>query len=484
MAFWGIAGISLALASIASGSDPIEGIWLGQVQAPQGTGADIGFRFYAAKNGRLTFRMNFPEMFTYDQSFGIPVETIGHGRYVITEDLDIELDLVGSRLSGTFGKGRLPMTLVRGEAFPPKPHAPAWPDPPSLLWQYEMGAGTWAAPVVADGVVYIGTSAGVFHAVCAGNGGALWKWRADCPIDSRAVVGDEMVYFLDTRTELIALGRKRGELVWKTQLYDEALAGAKQPENPTFNHRAATPLLLDGVLYCGSGDGGVYAIDATTGAKLWRHEAGAAVYSGIGQSGRNTLLFGTMDGSIVLLDRVAKRETLRVKTGGGVVTTPIVSGGRIIAGSRDYMLYGLNFPDGSVAWRFSYWFSWVESTPSVEDGLMYIGASDFARITALDPSNGRAKWSTPVGGMNWGTPLVTKTGVFTGTVSQNMERTVITHVGGLTALDRATGRPKWRLVATPAPEGAFGGYAGSLAIAGDKIIAAGFDGRLIALPAN
>ena len=34
------------------------------------------------------------------------------------------------------------------------------------------------------------------------------------------------------------------------------------------------------------------------------------------------------------------------------------------------------------------------------------------------------------------------------------------------------------------PENSFGGYAGSLALAGDRVIAAGFDGKLIALLAK
>ena len=38
--------------------------------------------------------------------------------------------------------------------------------------------------------------------------------------------------------------------------------------------------------------------------------------------------------------------------------------------------------------------------------------------------------------------------------------------------------------AAPAPAEGFGGYAGSLALAGGKVIAAGFDGNLIALPAK
>jgi hypothetical protein len=39
-------------------------------------------------------------------------------------------------------------------------------------------------------------------------------------------------------------------------------------------------------------------------------------------------------------------------------------------------------------------------------------------------------------------------------------------------------------VAPAAEAGGFGGYAGSLALAGDRVIAAGFDGNLVAYPAR
>ena len=156
----------------------------------------------------------------------------------------------------------------------------------------------------------------------------------------------------------------------------------------------------------------------------------------------------------------------------------------MIVGSRDYLLYGFNLPDGALAWKFSYWFSWIESTPVLRDGLLYAGASDFSRVAALDPATGRARWSTPVHGMNWGSPLVTADRVFTGTAAQNIPGTAIAHTGGIMALDRATGAVLWQLRAAPAPADGFGGYAGSLALAGDKVIAAGFDGNLIALPAH
>lgn len=465
--------------------DPIEGTWTGTITPPQGGAAEFGLEFFRTKRGTLVFKLNFPDMFTYAAPFMIPVENSGNGDYAITPAFDMKLHLDGDRLTGTFGVARLPLNLRRGGAFAPKPPAPQHPPAPAPLWSFEMGAGTWAPPVVADGAIYIGTSAGEFHAVNAADGRRLWTWRdAATPIDGCAVVSGETVYFLDTKTNLIALNRTDGSRRWTVPLHDDHLAGKPVANNPTFNHRAAYPLVVDDTIYCGSSDGGIYALDAATGKKLWRHDAKAPVFSGIGRHGAEALTFGTMDGSVVLFDRHTRQETFRAHTGGGVVTVPLVVGDKVIAGSRDYVLYGLNLTDGSVAWRFSYWFSWIESTPVLRGGVIYVGASDYSRVSAIDPTTGRAKWQTPVHGMNWGSPLVTDDAVFTGTVAQNMPGTVIAHTGGIVALDRRTGVVKWHLLAAPAPENGFGGYAGTLALAGDKVIAAGFDGKLIALPAK
>ena len=95
---------------------------------------------------------------------------------------------------------------------------------------------------------------------------------------------------------------------------------------------------------------------------------------------------------------------------------------------------------------------------------------------------GRPLWGAAVRGMTWGTPLVTDRFVFAGTVNQNLPGTLIAHEAGLVKLDRATGAVLWRRALPAAAEGRFAGYAGSLALAGNKVIAAGFDGMLTAYP--
>jgi outer membrane protein assembly factor BamB len=464
--------------------DPLEGTWAGTITAPQGGTADIGLVFRREPSGALGFSLYFPAMFTAGADLGIPVASAGPGRYSIGGPFATTLELAGDRLTGRFTSAGLPLELARGAPLPGPLSFPAAAPGPAPVWRFSLGAGTWAPPVVDDGTIFVGGGDGRFHAVRAADGTPLWSWSGPNPIDGMASVDGGTVYFLDTHFDLVALDRHHGVPRWRTPLYNEFLARRSLPDNPTFNHRAAIPLLHDGVLYVGSADGGLYAINPATGAKLWCHDARAPIFSGIGVHGPDILMFGTMDGSVVLLDRQARRETLRVKTGGAVVTTPVVMGNRLVAGSRDYLIHAFNLADGSVAWKFSYWFSWVESTPVLRDGLLYVGGSDYARVTALDPATGHARWSTVVHGMTWGSPLVTDRHVFAGTVNQNLPGTLIPHEAGLAKLDRATGDVNWRIKLPAAPPGKFAGYAGSLALAGDKVIAAGFDGYLVAYPAE
>jgi len=459
--------------------DPVEGTWLGTVTAPQGT-AEIGFKFEPNAKGELNFALYFPLMNTFGAKFEVPVAR--HGDVYTEPVLKSELKLRGSTLTGTFGPGKLPVTLTRSGDFASAPAAPHFPAGPVPLWTVPLGSYTWAAPVVADGVVYVGAKDGKFHAVRAADGTEAWTWAGPSRIDGRAIVDGDRLCFVDGHNDLVCLNRADGTLRWRVPLYDEKLAGKPLPDNPTFNRRTATPLAVGGTIYCGSADGGLYALDAATGARRWRHESGAPIFSGIALVGADTLAFGTMDGSVVLLNGRTEQETLRGHTGGGVVTTPVVSGHTVLVGSRDYFLYGLNATDGSVAWKFSYWFSWVESTGVLTDGLFYVGASDYRRVSAFDPATGRAAWGTDVRGLDWGTPLVVGDTIYIGTVAQNVPGTAIEHTGGIMALDRHTGAVKWQFLATKPEANGFGGYAGSLATDGHRVFAAGFDGNLVAFP--
>jgi outer membrane protein assembly factor BamB len=315
------------------------------------------------------------------------------------------------------------------------------------------------------------------HAVSA-SGEVLWTWTGAAPLYGAAAVSADAVYFVDAHDELVALSRADGTLRWRMSLRLRASADAR---DATFNHRTATPVLdPKGLLYVGSDDGALCAIRARNGKLMWRQELGAPVYSAVSLVGDDVWV-GAFDGTVRRVNRRTRKETLQVKLGGPVVSAPVPGADRIIVGCRDYTLYAIT-TSGTTSWRNTYWFSWVESTPRLVDGILYIGGSDYRRVSALRTETGVPLWATDVGGLSWGTPVVTNESVFAATAGQNIEGTVIAHRGGIVALDRQTGATKWRLVA-PMPAGAeFTGFAGSLAVAGGRLIGAGLDGTLIALP--
>ncbi|HYD85315.1 MAG TPA: PQQ-binding-like beta-propeller repeat protein, partial [Opitutus sp.] len=425
----------------------------------------------------------FPEMFLHSANFG--VAAIDADIFTLAP-LNLTLTRNGDTLTGTFAPGKLPVELHRGGTFSDEIDPPDYPAAPPPAWTRDLGAPAWASPATRDGVVYTGTTDGKFHAVAADTGRPLWTWSGDQPLYGEALITNESVCFLDDANHLVSLARADGTLQWRTPLRDpDAPSDSAIPprKNETFNHRAASPIVdpKGTTLYIGANDGGVYAVRATNGRILWRHDARAPIYAPLLLRG-NDLIVGCFDGSVFTLNTRRRRESARTKLGGAIVSAPVVAGNRLVIGSRDYLLYGLDAATHAVAWKNSFWFSWVESTPRLVDGLLYIGGSDFRRVSAIDPATGRRKWATDVRGLSWGSPIVAATTVYAGTTGQNIAGTVIQHTGSLVALDRETGAPRWRYLSPVATNTDFVGFTGSLVLAGDHIIGAQVDGTLIAFP--
>lgn len=456
--------------------DPFEGVWSGRVIAPNAA-TEIGFSFFRGARG-LGVKFAMPAMFVPGMSLG-PAKIADDA--CTLPDLGIKLTRNGDTMTGTFANPLLRVELKRGGELPLVPALPPWPAAPAAAWTRNLGAKIWASPVAADGSLYVGSIDGKFHALRTSDGSERWTWTGPLPLHGGALVSDDRVCFVDEACDLVCLARADGALRWRVKLHDEEFNGARAEQNPTFNHRTPTPVAAGETLYVGSADRGVYALEAATGKMLWRRDAGAAIYGSICVDGAE-LIAGCFDGTVLVLNRQTGAEIARSKIGGAIASAPIVVGDTIVVGCRDYLLYGLKRADLSIAWRDSFWFSWVESVPAVVDGMMYVGGSDFRRISLIDPATGATRWATDVRGLTWGTPKVTADTVFAGTSAQNPA--AIKHEGGITALDRKTGAVKWRHVTPLAADADRAGYLGSLVLADGKIIGTGYDGTVIAFPAK
>jgi outer membrane protein assembly factor BamB len=471
---WG--ALTRGESTAAETTSGFEGVWLGKVTAPNDS-TDIGFAFTPTAKGMFV-RFYMPAMGINGANLG-PAE-IRDGTFTFA-GLDTTLSRRDDRLIGRFAIPHLPMELQKVEKWPPAPELPKVPPGPPPKWQVKLGGEIWASPIVRDGTIYVGTSAGNFHARATTDGTERWTWTGSTPIYGTALVTDQRVYVIDAVMDLVCLARADGTLVWRRPLFDSQLAGEPLPTNPTFTHRTPTPVLLGETLYVGSPDGEVYAIATSTGEVRWRHAARTKIFGSAGVSA-DTLWFGGIDGTVFAFDVNTRQESLRTKLPGAVVSAPVVVGDTVVVGCRDYLLYGLRRSDLTIAWRDSFWFSWVESVPAVAGGIAYIGGSDYARISAFEPATGSALWVTRIYGLSWGTPVVTADAVFAGTHAQ--QTALIRHEASIVALNRSNGAVRWRIQLPTTSESERSGIVGSLAIDGDTLIAATFDGMLSGYPAN
>jgi outer membrane protein assembly factor BamB len=125
-----------------------------------------------------------------------------------------------------------------------------------VKWIYHLGEPNGSSPAVMDGVVYV--AGGPLYAIDAHTGALLWSYVVNGSSVPPAVA-DGIVYFGSADDNVYALNARNGAPLW------------------TFNTGAfvsSSPAVVDGVLYIGSGDGKLYALNAHTGAKLWSYTTG------------------------------------------------------------------------------------------------------------------------------------------------------------------------------------------------------------------
>ena len=102
----------------------------------------------------------------------------------------------------------------------------------------------------------------------------------------------------------------------------------------------SSPAVVGGVVYVGSYDDDVYALNAATGAKLWSYTTGNVVESSPAVAG-GVVYVGSIDGNVYALNAATGAKLWAYATGGDVFSSPAVAGGVVYVGSIDGNVYAL-----------------------------------------------------------------------------------------------------------------------------------------------
>jgi outer membrane protein assembly factor BamB len=466
----------------ANGPTAVEltGAWSGHVEH-EGETTPFALELEPDAEGKVLLKATVPAAHLVRAALGkVPLQV--DGRKVQLGPFAFDYNGAAGTLTGVVPEGfapvyRLPLVLHRAERTPPE----ARPAPGGTLaepaWSYDAGSPLWPGPSFAGGLVYTGAEDGQLHAVEARNGRKRWSFRAGGAVRTRPAFASGALLFQADDGFLYKLDAASGQELWRVRLADKPVE--RLPfDNPKsrFDRFGSDVTVAAGRLYVGTHDGHVLAIDPATGARLWDFATGDSVLAAPSvDSGR--VYVGSYDKHVYALDAGTGRLLWKRDTLGAVVSTPAVAGDLVVVGNRCYDLLGLRADTGEVAWKRYVWFSWVESSAAVRDGVAYVGSSDAAIVGAFDARTGKPRWQADVFGWAWGQPALTEAHVYLGTSSQAGYPSG--HRAGVMALDRASGQVAWRYESPAAAKGAFG-FPGSPAIGEGLVFVSGLDGRLYA----
>ncbi|OGR44031.1 MAG: hypothetical protein A2X28_04750 [Elusimicrobia bacterium GWA2_56_46] len=163
----------------------------------------------------------------------------------------------------------------------------------------------------------------------------------------------------------------------------------------------SSPVIFEDIVYFGARDKNVYALNARTGALLWRYPTGGWVDAAPSAAG-DALFVPSLDGYLYALNRTTGEFLWRAGLGASSVSSPLVLDGKVFVGvgSPEKKLKVFRVSTGELLFEQPA-DQPVDSAPSTDGALVYFGAND-GRIYALNKNTFSLPWSYQTMGGSYG----------------------------------------------------------------------------------
>ena len=226
----------------------------------------------------------------------------------------------------------------------------------------------------------------------------------------------------------------------------------------------SSPIIYGNLVFVGSADSNVYAIDLETGKKAWSYKTG----DGIEASAfvvRDIVFIGSSDSFFYALDAKTGLLKWKYETGSKILGSANWIQSKdgketgIILGSYDNQLYCFDANSGGIKWTFQT-DSYINGTAAVENDKIIFGGCD-AKIHIVSAVDGNNISSIDSGAYIAGSGAVSEGKFYVG----NYENLFL-------KADIETGRILWRYTDSESP------YFSSPAVKNDRVVIGGRDKRI------
>ncbi len=222
--------------------------------------------------------------------------------------------------------------------------------PLELLWKFKTGGPLYASPVIANGILYIGSTDGKLYALDAKQWGIKWVFDAGDAIRYSAAVLGNRVYFSARNNKVYALDAKTGEKLW---------------EFKSKNWMDAPPIVVDNKVYVGAFPSKIYVLNARTGSLESRREKTIQIRG---------IEYGCANGVFRPVSPEHNAKVWRSQTAGSE-SYPVTANGTVYIGARDGQLHAFDMASKTQTWAYQLG-GFVEAAPAISEGILYAASGD------------------------------------------------------------------------------------------------------------
>jgi len=212
------------------------------------------------------------------------------------------------------------------------------------VWQYNDNSDIGSGVAVNKNLVIASNSNGQVYALNLKNGKKVWTFSTKGKIYSTPAVENDLAVVASTDDNIYCLNAKNGKLVWKFE--------TKKPI-------VANPLIKNGVVFIGAADGHFRAFDLKSGKLKWDYFGVKGFVVTRPLFYKNKIYFGSWGTEFYALNAETGALVWKWNNGSSnrmyspAACYPVATDGKIFIVAPDRYMTVLDAEDGSVIWRKS-----------------------------------------------------------------------------------------------------------------------------------